>query len=65
LAHRALPSVLPADFPRVDAISLDARVLMFAVAVTLVSSLACGLMPALQARRLNLLESLRTARQRA
>ena len=49
--HRVLPSVLPADFPRVDAIAIDWRVLLFGVMAALVTSLACGLLPALQARR--------------
>jgi len=56
--HRVLPAVLPADFPRLDDVAMDGRVLMFAVAVSLVASAVCGLMPALHARRINLVESL-------
>jgi putative ABC transport system permease protein len=56
--HRMLPSLLPADFPRVQAIALDLRVLAFALAVSVVSAVAFGLLPALQARRINLVESL-------
>jgi predicted permease len=56
--HRALPAVLPADFPRLDDVAMDGRVLLFAAAVSLVTSVVCGLMPALHARRVNLVESL-------
>jgi putative ABC transport system permease protein len=56
--HRALPAVLPADFPRLDDVAMDGRVLLFAVAVSLVTSVVCGLMPAFHARRVNLVESL-------
>jgi predicted permease len=55
---RALPSVLPADFPRVEAIRMDVRVLLFAVGVSMVVSVGCGLLPAVQARRVHLVESL-------
>jgi putative ABC transport system permease protein len=47
---RLLPSVVPADFPRVADIALDWRVALFSVAVSLTASLAFGLAPALQAR---------------
>jgi predicted permease len=56
--HRALPSVLPADFPRLDDLRLDAVVLLFATAVSIGASLLCGLLPALRARRLNLVDAL-------
>ncbi len=56
--HRALPSILPADFPRVDAVAIDGRVLLFAVATALATSMACGLLPAFQVRRLELTEAL-------
>jgi putative ABC transport system permease protein len=56
--HHVLPAVLPADFPRLDDVAMDGRVLLFAVAVSLVTSVVCGLMPALHARRVNLVESL-------
>jgi predicted permease len=59
--HRALPSLLPADFPRVDAITIDMRVLSFTVAVSLLSSIAFGLLPALHAKRVNLIELLADA----
>ena len=58
LLHRLLPVVLPFDFPRVDEITLDARVLSFAVLATVAVGAGCGLVPALQARKLTLSESL-------
>ena len=58
LLHRLLPVVLPFDFPRVDEITLDARILSFAVLATVAVGAGCGLVPALQARKLTLSESL-------
>lgn len=52
--HRALPAVLPPDFPRVHEIALDPIVVGFAVAVTIAASLAFGVAPALQARQMDL-----------
>jgi len=51
LLHRGLPGVLPAGFPRVDAVRLDWRVVMFACGVAVLVSLACGMAPAFRARR--------------
>jgi putative ABC transport system permease protein len=56
--HRALPAVLPADFPRLDDVTMDWRVLLFAIMVTLMTSVVCGLMPAIGVRRISLVESL-------
>jgi predicted permease len=56
--HRLLPAVLPADFPRLDDVAMDWRVLVFAVAVSLATSVVCGLTPALGARRVDLAASL-------
>lgn len=56
--HRGLPALLPADFPRAADVALDLRVLGFAVVVSVVSSVAFGLLPAMHTRRLNLVESL-------
>lgn len=58
LLLQLVPAVLPADFPRAEAIVLDTPVLLFATALALAVSLACGLLPALHARRVNLVESL-------
>jgi putative ABC transport system permease protein len=49
--HRGLPAVLPAGFPRVDDVRLDWRVAMFACAVAILVSLACGMVPAFRTRR--------------
>jgi putative ABC transport system permease protein len=51
LLHRGLPAVLPAGFPRVDDVRLDWRVALFACAVAILVSLACGMVPAFRARR--------------
>jgi len=56
--HRALPSVLPADFPRLDDVVIDVRVMAFALGLSLLTSVAFGLWPALQVRRLNLVQGL-------
>jgi putative ABC transport system permease protein len=56
--HRALPSILPADFPRAADIGIDAAVLGFAFAVSMIAGVAFGVLPALGARRLDLAQSL-------
>lgn len=55
---RVLPGVVPADFPRLADVAFDWRAASFAAAVTLLSSLVCGLVPAAQTRRLDLAQSL-------
>ena len=52
--HRVLPALLPAGFPRADEIAIDGRVLAFAVVLAAVSSIAAGVLPMLQARRLDI-----------
>ncbi len=56
--HGVLTSVLPADFPRLDDLGVDAAVLAFALAVSLASSVVFGLLPVWHVRRLNLVETL-------
>lgn len=56
--HRVLPFLVPTGFPRVDAIAVDGPVLLFALVLTLVTSLACGVLPLLQLRRLDLVRAL-------
>ncbi len=56
--HGALPSLLPADFPRLDDVTLDWRIAAFALMAALVSTLVFGLYPALTTRRVNLVEVL-------
>jgi putative ABC transport system permease protein len=56
---RALPLIAPQDLPRMSDIRLDGMVLLFALAVVVVSALLSGLVPALRAARTDLLPSLR------
>ena len=48
-AVRALVAAKPADIPRLENVGLDARVVVFTVVASLVTALAFGLLPALQA----------------
>jgi len=56
---RVLVALSPNDFPRLNEINIDARVLSVTVLVALVCGLIFGLAPALQSSRLNLSESLK------
>jgi putative ABC transport system permease protein len=56
--QRWLPSLLVAGFPRLDAVTIDMRVLSFALGVSVLSSVVCGLMPAWHTRRADLIEQL-------
>ena len=56
--HRVLPALLPPDFPRVDEVHLDVQVALVSSALTLLAIVICGLLPALQLRDPNLVESL-------
>ena len=51
LMHQALPSVLPANFPRLDDLAFDWRIQAFALAVSIAAGLGCGLLPALHVAR--------------
>ncbi|MGH9791962.1 MAG: ADOP family duplicated permease [Candidatus Acidiferrales bacterium] len=62
LAHSMLSLLLPwlpASMPRVEAIAIDANVLLFAVAALAVTTLAAGVWPAWQAGRWNIAAGLR------
>lgn len=59
--HALVPSLLPAGFPRVDAIRVDARVLVLTLVLAVVASIACGVMPLLHVRRLDLARPLSDA----
>lgn len=58
LLHLALPSILPAGFPRLTDIRVDLWVAAFALGLSLLASIACGLLPAFQARGVQMVESL-------
>jgi predicted permease len=58
LLHRMAPSVLPADFPRVNDLTMDTSVVLFALLVSMSTSIVLGLLPALRIRRLDLVVSL-------
>jgi putative ABC transport system permease protein len=62
LLHRALPAVLPVGFPRIEDVRLDWRVAIFAGAVALLVSAACGMVPAFGARVGRLTETLSKGR---
>ena len=51
LGLETLLSMAPVSIPRLDRVALDARVLTFAVAVSLVTGLLFGMLPALRAGR--------------
>ena len=57
----ALKTLLPADMPRVDQIGVDARVLGFTLGVSFLTACAFGLVPALQASKPKLSETLKEA----
>lgn len=53
-----LPTLAPADIPRIDEVTLDSRVLGFALGLSVATGLLVGLVPALQGARLNLVRTL-------
>src|SRR5215469_626973 len=57
----ALKSLLPSDTPRLFDVHLDWRVLVFTAALAVLTGLAFGLAPALEASRTELVESLNAA----
>jgi len=61
LGTRGLVSLRPPDLPRLDAIGVDTRVLLFALAVSTVVGVLFGLLPAIQATRLDVQSMLREA----
>jgi putative ABC transport system permease protein len=58
---RWLVSIMPPSTPFMDRIGIDARVLLFTLAITIASGLLFGLVPALQSARPDLAQSLREA----
>jgi putative ABC transport system permease protein len=58
VGHAVLPTLLPADFPRLANVAFDGRVAAFALAAAVLTGLACGLPPALFAGRMALASAL-------
>src|SRR4029453_17733929 len=58
LLLHVLPTILPADFPRIADISLDWRAAAVAAVATLLASVISALIPALLSRRVDLAHSL-------
>jgi putative ABC transport system permease protein len=58
LMHRSMPSLLPAGFPRLADLGVDAAVATFALVVSLGTSIVFGLFPVVRVRGLNLVEAL-------
>ena len=56
---RLLLSWAPADLPRLDTVSVNAGVLAFAAATSLVAGIVFGIMPALRTSRVNVHDSLK------
>jgi len=56
---RLAPAVAAADFPRLDAVRIDARAIACTIAASLATALLSGLAPALRGARVNLNDSLR------
>lgn len=55
----ALLAFAPADIPRLDSVSLDARVLLFTTLLSVATGIVFGLAPAISASRPNLTEALK------
>jgi putative ABC transport system permease protein len=55
----ALVAMAPPDIPRLDNVALDSRVLLFTLALSLLTGIVFGLAPAVNASKTNLTESLK------
>ena len=64
LALRALVSLAPADIPRITEVRIDGLVLMVAMGLAILTGLAFGIVPALQARRADLQGALKSDESR-
>jgi predicted permease len=60
-ATKAIVTALPAELPRAADVTIDARVLLFSLGVSLLAGIVFGLAPALKISRVNLQEVLRQA----
>jgi predicted permease len=56
--HRFLPSLLPAGFPRADEIAIDGRVLGLGALLAVIATVAAGVLPVMQAKRLDIARAL-------
>src|SRR5687767_5687766 len=54
-----LVSVIPREVPRLNEVGVDSRILLFTLAISIVTGLIFGLLPALQASRFDLNKSLK------
>lgn len=59
LLVRALPLVAPENFPRIDGIGIDGRVLAFAAIASIVAGTLAGVLPALRGARVDIEGTLR------
>ena len=57
---RALLAAAPVDLPRLDEVTLDARVLLFALAISVATGLVFGVLPALRSARSAPFETLKS-----
>ena len=62
---RSLPDLDPGNIPRLREASLDPRVLLFTVAVSLLTSLLTGILPSLAVSRINLTDFLASTSSRS
>src|SRR5580692_6306699 len=62
---RVLPLLNPGNIPRLNEASLDMRVLLFTIGVSLLTSLLTGTLPALAVSRINLTDFLATTSSRS
>ena len=56
---RALVALSPANIPRLDSVTIDARVVLFLIGVTVLTSVVFGLLPAMNASAVNLSDTLK------
>jgi predicted permease len=62
---RVLPHLNPGNIPRLNEATLDTRVLFFTVAVSVLTSVLTGILPALAVSRINLIDFLATSSSRS
>jgi predicted permease len=58
-AIRTVPGLLPDSLPRIDSVSIDTTVAIFAIALALMTGVLCSIAPAFAAVRTNPIESLK------